>query len=103
MKTEKSGMLSAAEVKAQREQGENVMLVCAYDDQQNFERIGIEGSMSFPEFQKKQAELTKGSKVVFYCDCPHDELAVMKTEEMQKQGFSNAAAMDGGINAWANA
>ena len=103
MKTVTKGLVSAAEVKARRNLAEEVVMVRAYDDQANFERIGIPGSMAYPEFQKKQATLAKDSEVLFYCDCPHDELAVAKTESLQKQGFANVAALDGGINAWAKA
>ena len=84
--------------------GHNVVMVCAYDAdaQQHFERIGIEGSMSYDDFLAKLPTLSKDQPVVFYCDCPHDELAKEKTAAFQAKGY-NAQLLDGGINAWSNA
>ena len=92
--------LSPAEVAKMQQAGEDVVVVCAYDDVENHERIGIPGSVSFPDFQKKLSDLPKAEKIVFYCDCPHDELAQEKTTTFRQQGYSNASVLDGGINAW---
>ena len=97
-----SGLVSPQEALAMRAGGEEVTLVCAYDDEANFQRIGIPGSVSFPAFQKQMPSRPKEAPVVFYCDCPHDELAREKSETFRRQGV-NAMVLDGGVNAWAKA
>jgi rhodanese-related sulfurtransferase len=96
-----SDLITAAEVAKLQKSGNDVVLVCAYDDAGNHQRIGIDGSKSFPEFQKALGSQPKDRTVVFYCDCPHDELAKEKTATFREQGY-NAVALDGGVNAWQN-
>ena len=94
--------VSAKEVAGMQKSGHGAMLVCAYDDQENFERIGISGSISFPVFQKKLGSLGKDQTIVFYCDCPHDELAIEKTAQFVEQGY-DAKVLSGGVAAWQKA
>src|SRR4051812_48153259 len=91
--------ISPDEVARLRESGAKVVMACAYDDDANFNRIAIDGSTSFSGLQAMLDALPKDQEVIFYCDCPHDELAVEKTAEFRKKGY-NAKVLEGGVNAW---
>ena len=95
--------VSPQDVLQMKAAGHDVLMVCAYDAdaQKHFERIGIEGSISYDEFLAKLPTLPKDQSLVFYCDCPKDELAQEKTAAFQAKGY-NAQLLDGGIKAWKN-
>lgn len=43
------------------------MLVCAYEDDQKFNKVHLEGAISLNDFKSKLASLAKGQEIVFYC------------------------------------
>lgn len=43
------------------------MLVCAYEDDQKFNQVHLEGAISLNDFKSKLASLVKGQEIVFYC------------------------------------
>ena len=43
-----------------------VLLVCAYEDEAKFEKMQLEGAISFNEFKKKLPSLAKDQEIVFY-------------------------------------
>jgi rhodanese-related sulfurtransferase len=43
------------------------LLVCAYDDEDKFKMVHIEGALSFNEFKSKLSSLTKDQEIIFYC------------------------------------
>jgi len=43
-----------------------VLLVCAYEDEAKFEKVHLEGAISFNEFKKKLPSLAKDQEIVFY-------------------------------------
>jgi hypothetical protein len=50
----------------QKLKGGKVLLVCAYEDEAKFEKIQLEGAISFNEFKKKLPSLAKDQEIVFY-------------------------------------
>jgi rhodanese-related sulfurtransferase len=44
-----------------------VLLVCAYDDEEKFRRMRLEGAISLSEFRSRLPKLSKDQKIVFYC------------------------------------
>jgi hypothetical protein len=42
------------------------LLVCAYDDEDRFRHIRLEGAISFREFQERLPSLDKDQEIVFY-------------------------------------
>jgi hypothetical protein len=42
------------------------IFVCAYDDEEKFKRIHLEGSMSFDEFRERIATLSRDQEIIFY-------------------------------------
>jgi hypothetical protein len=43
------------------------LLVCAYDDDDKFRTIQLEGAIFFKWFQSKLPSLSKDQEIVFYC------------------------------------
>jgi len=46
---------------------ENALLVCAYDSEEQFRNLRLEGAISLPEFRAKLPSLSKDQEIVFYC------------------------------------
>ncbi len=43
------------------------LLVCAYDDEDKFRTMHLEGAISLSEFRSKLPSLSKDQEIVFYC------------------------------------
>ncbi len=43
------------------------LLVCAYDDDDKFSAMHLEGAISFSEFKLKLPALSKNQEIIFYC------------------------------------
>ncbi len=43
------------------------LFVCAYDDEEKFGRMRLEGAISFREFKEQAASLAKDRLIIFYC------------------------------------
>jgi len=46
---------------------ENALLVCAYESEEQFRNLRLEGAISLPEFRAKLPSLSKDQEIVFYC------------------------------------
>jgi hypothetical protein len=42
------------------------LLVCAYEDEERFKNLQLEGAISFNEFKSKLPSLSKDQEIVFY-------------------------------------
>ena len=58
--------ISVEEVRRKLKSGE-VLLVCAYDDEERFRSMHLEGAISFQEFESRLPSLSKDQGIVFYC------------------------------------
>jgi len=47
--------------------GDDLLLVCAYEDEAKHRMFDLEGSIGLAEFQAKAPTLGKEREVVFYC------------------------------------
>jgi hypothetical protein len=56
-----------AEETHQKLQMGKVLLVCAYDSEDQFRSMQLAGAISLPEFRAKLPSLSKEQKIVFYC------------------------------------
>jgi rhodanese-related sulfurtransferase len=45
----------------------SALLVCAYDDEEKFKRVHLDGSISFGEFKSRLPSLAKDQEIIFYC------------------------------------
>ena len=43
------------------------ILVCAYEDEEKFKKMHLEGGISFNAFKSKIASLSREQEIVFYC------------------------------------
>ncbi|MBM4276481.1 MAG: ArsR family transcriptional regulator [Deltaproteobacteria bacterium] len=43
------------------------LLVCAYEDEEKFKKVRLEGAISLGEFKLRLDSLTKDQEIVFYC------------------------------------
>jgi hypothetical protein len=43
------------------------VLVCAYDSQEQFRNLQLEGAISLPEFRGKLPSFSKDQEIIFYC------------------------------------
>jgi hypothetical protein len=43
-----------------------VLLVCAYEDEEKFKKLQLEGAISFNTFKSKLPSLSKDQEIVFY-------------------------------------
>jgi rhodanese-related sulfurtransferase len=43
------------------------ILVCAYEDDEKFKTLHLEGAISFNEFRSNLPSLSKNREIVFYC------------------------------------
>jgi rhodanese-related sulfurtransferase len=77
-----------------------VVLVGAYDKDEDFRKNDLDGAISLSDFRRRIGTFSKDENLIFYCACPHDEGAMKQAEEYQKQGFLNVQVLDGGVNAW---
>jgi len=44
-----------------------VLLVCAYEDEEKFRKLQLQGAISFNAFKSKLPSLSKDQEIVFYC------------------------------------
>ena len=58
--------ISAKEARRKLQRGA-CLLVCAYDTDERFRDMELEGAISWPTFQSRLASLPKDQEVVFYC------------------------------------
>jgi rhodanese-related sulfurtransferase len=48
-------------------QSGKALLVCAYDSEDRFRQVHLEGALSLGEFKAKEGELGKDKEIVVYC------------------------------------
>ena len=58
--------ISAEEVRQDVTSGA-ALLVCAYDDEEKFKNLHLEGAISLAEFKSKRPSLGKDQEIIFYC------------------------------------
>jgi hypothetical protein len=43
------------------------LLVCAYEDEEKFRRMHLEGAISYADFTSRLPSLSKDREIIFYC------------------------------------
>lgn len=46
---------------------EEALLVCAYDNNQKFETVHLQGAIPLSEFKSRLPSLSKDKEIIFYC------------------------------------
>jgi rhodanese-related sulfurtransferase len=78
----------------------SVMLVCAYEKDEEFRQYDLAGAISLNEFRKRAISLPKDENVIFYCASSRDEAATRQAQKYFHEGFVNARILQGGADAW---
>lgn len=55
------------EVRRKQSSGPELLLVCAYDTEERFREMELEGAISWPSLKAKLPSVAKDREVVFYC------------------------------------
>jgi rhodanese-related sulfurtransferase len=79
------------------------LLVCAYEEDEKFKNMQLEGATSYKEFKKKVASLPKDKEIIFYCSSAQEADAANRAEEYEGQGFRNVKVLGEGLKAWRKA
>jgi len=79
------------------------VLVCAYENEEDFRCHDLEGAIPLSQFRRRIDSFPKDENVIFYCACPHDEAATRQAKKYREQGFVNAKILEGGVDAWRQA
>lgn len=58
--------VSAADIRARVQSGE-ILLVCAYDSDEKFNRNHLEGAISLSDFKGRVSDLGRDTELIFYC------------------------------------
>ncbi len=59
-------LVAATEAHARAKNG-SALLVCAYESDEKFRNVHLEGAMGLSEFQSKLNTIEKGKEIIFYC------------------------------------
>ncbi len=59
-------LINAEEVHNKMRAG-NTLLVCAYDDEEKFKNLHLEGAISLDSFKSGLSAMAKDQEIVFYC------------------------------------
>lgn len=46
---------------------DGALLVCAYDENEKFERNHLEGALSMDELRRREDDLPEDREIIFYC------------------------------------
>jgi rhodanese-related sulfurtransferase len=79
------------------------LLVCAYEEDEKFKQMRLEGAMSYREFKKKIASIPKNREIIFYCGSSQEEHAEKLAEEYTDKGFEKVRVLGDGLKAWRKA
>ena len=58
--------ISVEQARSHVEAGD-ALLVCAYDDEERFRTIHLEGGISREELRQREPALSKEQEIIFYC------------------------------------
>ena len=59
--------ISAKETRRKMTGGTNLLLVSAYDSEERFREMELDGALSWPALQSRLPSLPKDQEIVFYC------------------------------------
>jgi nucleotide-binding universal stress UspA family protein/rhodanese-related sulfurtransferase len=79
------------------------LLVCAYESEDRFHELELQGAVSWKAFQSRLPTLPPDQEIVFYCACPGEESAAHRAAEVLALGFTNVQVLKGGVEAWKKA
>ncbi len=57
----------SAQLAREKVQSGAALLVCAYDNEEKFRSLHLDGAISLSGFQAKSSSLLKDKEIIFYC------------------------------------
>jgi rhodanese-related sulfurtransferase len=87
----------------QKVKAAEALLVCAYEEDEKFKEMQLEGAVSYKEFKKKVASLPKDQEIIFYCSSAQEEESAARARDAEDQGFQNVKVLGEGLKAWRKA
>ena len=94
--------VSPAYVHERMQRGHDLLLVCAYEDDEVCRQIGIEGATSVNGLMQREGTLDENRELVFYGRDPNDGVPVERAADYLRY-YRNVKVMSGGFQAWADA
>ena len=94
---------SAHEVLRALRNGDELLLVCAYDSPVSLAKFPLPGALDLAGLREGEAQLGRDSELVFYCWCPQDKTSKERAREWRARGFRRANFLLGGVDAWRSA
>ena len=79
------------------------LLVCAYEEDEKFKQMRLEGAISYKEFKKKVASIPRDQEIIFYCSGSQEEHAEQRAGEYADKGFEKVKVLGDGLKAWKKA
>lgn len=79
------------------------LLVCAYDDEQKYNKMKLEGAIPLARLEAQAATLPHDKEIIFYSGWPGEASAAGQAAKYQQRGFARARALKGGVGAWKQA
>jgi hypothetical protein len=59
-------LVAASEAYSRAKSG-SALLVCAYESDEKFRNVHLEGALSLDEFKSKLDTIDRGKEIIFYC------------------------------------
>ncbi|MBN1333545.1 MAG: rhodanese-like domain-containing protein [Synergistales bacterium] len=78
----------------------NSVLVCAYMEDQKFQKIRLKEAISFRDFASGVRCIPKDKQIIFYCDTENESLSRDTAEKATCFGFDNIVVLKGGFHGW---
>ncbi len=96
--------ISVEEVKAKLDAGSNIVIIDSRSEE-FYDRSHIVGAISFPldDMAEPYDSLDGYDEIITYCHCPDEQYSARAVRELMLAGFSNAKAIEGGLEAWKEA
>ena len=91
------------EVAKNKVKSAEALLVCAYEEDEKFRDMQLEGAVSYKEFKRKVASIPKDREIILYCSSAQESDAAKRAEEVEGQGFQNVKVLGEGLKAWRKA
>lgn len=96
------GRVTPEEVHQKLKSG-NILLVCAYEDEEKFRQLQLEGGISLKEFKSRLPSLGNDREIVFYWGWPKEASAAGQAAKFIEMGYKNVKVLGGGVLAWKDA
>ncbi len=93
----------SAEEANRKANASEALLVCAYEEDEQFKKMKLHGAISYRQFKNKVIHLPKNQEIIFYCSSAQEEDAAVRAQHAESEGFHNVKILGQGLKAWRKA